>query len=327
MHLRREIVIAPGGTVAIDWMERSNPSAIAVFFPQAGNGTVREGGLVSLLMQVLHDHGLSCGFVVYRNMGGLPTTSLTLPGSAYCSTDDATFIFRAVRLAHPSLPVMVIAASLGSAVFTNWAARHRDEVKALRIGPALLLGFGHSVQATTRASDAYPLLHGVGGPPLSSLLINTWRDACDKDVVCRLCAEMGLDANQFYSARTFRAWDEMMAPIYGFSTAEEMYAQADVVNAFACYDVPSILVNSRDDILTPASRFHEQPMYDRPHLKFVATNQGGHLGWIESLPNATAPDAHAPWICALAREFAAAGIAWHLARSRRAEAKPSGEAK
>ena len=58
------------------------------------------------------------------------------------------------------------AASFGTALFANWAARFPADAERLNVRAAMLLGFGHSVRETVAASDRMP--------QSSAFVIRTW---------------------------------------------------------------------------------------------------------------------------------------------------------
>lgn len=308
LSVRRELVdVCGGGTVAIDWMtvgvHRSiihhRHDDVVIFIPGAGGCCIDDGGLIyTLIHEVLTKTTVACGMMIPQGLEGLPLTSSHLPGSAYCSTNDIGDVLRFVRRAYKKARIIVIALSMGTALFCNWCARNSREAARLRIGPALLLGFGHSVPQTVGAADSIRL---GGVATISSFVIRKWKMCMQKgrlslrDEIDALRVP-GFDLDKLLSATTMWEWDTASLPLYGFSTLEEMYRAADVdAYGFDAYRIPTLIVNSDDDPVCPSSRLRKR-QYDRPDIVVVTTPKGGHLGWIDGACTQN-------WITQLTLEF------------------------
>lgn len=213
----------------------------------------------------------------------------------------------------------MFAASFGSALFANWAARHNDEVEALRLGPAFFLGFGHSVEDTVAASDTCGWLHGIAGSPVSLIMISKWIRMLEEgngglDTLRGLECP-GFDAEALLRARTFREWDAACAPAYGFPSLKALYEAADVhAVSLWKYSVPTLFINAEDDPICPAGRLQGNE-YSQPHLALVSTKYGGHLGWIDGFRSAGRPAAQCSWLRAVAGEFVHSALAYTRATS------------
>ena len=287
--LRREVVaVHSGGHVGVDWLDAPRAGTAVVFLPGAGPP---HDNLVSVLMAEVHARlGCACALVVYQCLDGLPPTSHKVPCSAYCATDDLTTVFAHVRARCPRAALVVVAGSMGTALFANWAARHPAAHAALRVGPALLLAFGHSVRETVDAIDAYTLC----GTPLSAFVLRAWKRAARRAA---------------HPAGTVRAWDEACAGAYGYARADDLYADADV-RTVGFPDVPSLLVNADDDMVTPAARVRGAAYDGLAHVARARTARGGHLGWIDGAARAGSPAAHAAWIARVAVDFVRCAARW-----------------
>jgi predicted alpha/beta-fold hydrolase len=78
--------------------------------------------------------------------------------------------------------------------------------------------------------------------------------------------------------RTIRQYDSLViAPMHGFRSAEEYYAQASAHPWLAHIRVPTVVIHAEDDPMVPASLV-------RPYLEGMPVTQewsmtGGHVGW------------------------------------------------
>jgi len=313
--LYRQVLSLPnGGNVGIDWMGslRTKPTSIIMFLPGAGKSTMENGNIITQLMACMYHQysDVLCGMIIYQNIGGLPLKTLELPGSCYCSTNDLTTVFSFVRKNYPNIPILVIAASVGTAIFSNWAARNREVVKSLKVGPALLLGFGNSVAETVKAIDEYPVIFGCIGPPLSSVLLSKWKQVItDRNGGVKVLHELAekypkFSVEKLLSARNLTEWDEACLPAYEFTSLEEMFEACDVERVgMSNYKVPSLFINATDDMLTPPSRLITSDQYKQSHMLMVTTSGGGHLGWIDGAINDEFIGSHMSWMRNIAFEF------------------------
>jgi len=72
--------------------------------------------------------------------------------------------------------------------------------------------------------------------------------------------------------------DQFTAPVWGYDSANDYYADASSVHVLKDVRVPTIILSSQDDPVVPFE------MYEKAHLSnyidIVSTQQGGHLGFI-----------------------------------------------
>ena len=93
-----------------------------------------------------------------------------------------------------------------------------------------------------------------------------------------------VDASRSRQIRTLREFDDLYtAPIHGFRDAPEYWAKSSARQYLDRINVPTLLLNARDDpFLTPGS-FPYSVAEKNPHLFFEAPEWGGHVGFIDSV--------------------------------------------
>ena len=77
------------------------------------------------------------------------------------------------------------------------------------------------------------------------------------------------DFDNFYTARLF-----------GFGTAANYFRTQSARNFLGDIRVPGLLVQAKDDPLIPYSVYGNPVIGENPHLELVATEHGGHLGFL-----------------------------------------------
>ncbi len=74
--------------------------------------------------------------------------------------------------------------------------------------------------------------------------------------------------------------DRFTAPLFGFGTAANYYATQSAANFLPAIRVPALVITAKDDPLVPFEMYEDPVFETNPALKLVATEYGGHLGFI-----------------------------------------------
>ena len=70
------------------------------------------------------------------------------------------------------------------------------------------------------------------------------------------------------------------APSFGFGDAPNYYATQSSLQFLPCIQVPGLLVTSKDDTFVPFDAYRDPAIAANRHLKLIATEHGGHLGFL-----------------------------------------------
>ncbi len=74
--------------------------------------------------------------------------------------------------------------------------------------------------------------------------------------------------------------DRFTAPLFGFGTAANYYATQSAINFLPTIRVPTLVITAKDDPLVPFETYRQQVFETNPALTLVATERGGHLGFL-----------------------------------------------
>jgi predicted alpha/beta-fold hydrolase len=74
--------------------------------------------------------------------------------------------------------------------------------------------------------------------------------------------------------------DRVTAPSFGFEGAAHYYGTQSAQNFFAGIRVPTLLIQAKDDSFIPFGIFSHPAIAANPHITLLATEYGGHLGFI-----------------------------------------------
>jgi predicted alpha/beta-fold hydrolase len=101
----------------------------------------------------------------------------------------------------------------------------------------------------------------------------------------RLCATGRYKERQFAGLRSIMAIDDRItAPSFGFSGASHYYRTQSAVGHLDAIRVPVLLLQSKDDTFIPFEVFDSPAVRSNPWIALVATDHGGHLGFIARKP-------------------------------------------
>lgn len=97
----------------------------------------------------------------------------------------------------------------------------------------------------------------------------------------RLFATGRYSREQLQSARTlYEIDDKITAPSFGFEGADHYYATQSAQGFLDRIRVPTLLIQAKDDTYIPFEMFQHPAIGSNPYLKLVATEHGGHLGFL-----------------------------------------------
>jgi predicted alpha/beta-fold hydrolase len=102
----------------------------------------------------------------------------------------------------------------------------------------------------------------------------------------RLCATGRYRKEEFAGLRTVEALDDRFtAPSFGFGDAANYYRTQSAVRFLEHIRVPTLLVQAKDDTFVPFSIYHSPEIRANPRLRLLATEYGGHLGFLGRGPH------------------------------------------
>lgn len=74
--------------------------------------------------------------------------------------------------------------------------------------------------------------------------------------------------------------DRFTAPLFGFGTAANYYATQSAARYLNAIRIPSLVITSKDDPLVPFTVYEHPAFRTNPALTLMATEFGGHLGFL-----------------------------------------------
>ena len=126
----------------------------------------------------------------------------------------------------------------------------------------------------------------------------------------RMCATRRFSRRDFDGLDSvFAVDDKITAPSFGFGDAENYYRTQSAINYLQAIRTPTLLIHAKDDTFIPFEIFERDEVRANPWIELVATEYGGHLGFLGRSP-------HRLWIDAVIIEWIqTAGVKHGLLRA------------
>jgi predicted alpha/beta-fold hydrolase len=102
----------------------------------------------------------------------------------------------------------------------------------------------------------------------------------------RLCATGRYQMGEFAGMRSVHELDDRFtAPSFGFGDAANYYRTQSAIGYLAGLRVPALLIQAKDDTFVPFAIYESAAVRSNPWIQLMATDHGGHLGFIGRGPN------------------------------------------
>jgi hypothetical protein len=211
-------------------------------------------------------HALQAGFIAHRfhmrTCGGTESLCRTLYHAGLTS-DLRTFLER-LRAEDRGVPVFAVGFSLGGNVVLKLAGE---------------LGETHLLQGVVAISTPIDLAACVRRLARGENFLYERRFV--KRMQRRLTATGRYTADQLAPLRTIYAMDDRItAPSFGLGNADNYYATQSAINFLDAIRIPALLIQAKDDIFIPFGIFSHPAFASNPHLRLIATDYGGHIGFL-----------------------------------------------
>jgi predicted alpha/beta-fold hydrolase len=264
--LRRELVTTPDDDVlALDHLDAEHPRLHFVLLHglEGSSRSVYMQGMLSLIAR----RGDAATAINFR--------SCALPNRRprfYHSGETSDFDFVVRRLASQSqVPIVAAGASLGGNVLLKWLGEHPGE---RLVRAAATLSVPYDLGAGARYLDESRIGRFYVGLFLRSLKQKVRR-------VVREHPHVVLDLAAAMRAKTFRDFDDAAtAPLHGFTSAEDYYARSSSIHFVGRITVPTLCVSAADDPFLPPDVLPRVRAAASPHVTFLITEHGGHVGFV-----------------------------------------------
>ncbi len=209
---------------------------------------------------------LNAGFISHRfhmrTCGGTESLSKTLYHAGL--TSDLHAFLKALREVGNALPVFLIGFSLGGNVSLKLAGE---------------LGVTDLIEGVCAISTPIDLAAGV--KRIGKLDNRIYERRFLSRMRARLLATGRYSLAELEGARTlYEIDDRITAPSFGFAGADHYYATQSSQNYLDRIRVPTLFIQAKDDVFIPFETYAHPAFESNPFLRVIATERGGHLGFL-----------------------------------------------
>jgi uncharacterized protein len=222
------------------------------------------GGDAGYIVSMAYD-ALQAGFITHRfhmrTCGGTQEHSKTLYHGGLTS-DLRVFLEETHRISE--LPIFLIGFSLGGNISLKMAGE---------LGETNLI---HGVCAISTPIDL-----AAGVRRMNKLDNTLYARRFLKRMRKRLFATGRYTWDQLNAARSLYEIDDLItAPSFGFRGADHYYETQSSQNFLENIRVPTLLIQAKDDTFVPFDMYKHPALKKNPFLRLLATDYGGHLGFL-----------------------------------------------
>lgn len=259
--IRKQYSIAPDTTVVALEHQPDEPPHGQIILLHGLEGSASAGYFASFTQEALL-RGYGVHRLNMRTCGGTEDLCETMYHSGL--TSDTKFILEQLRP-----PVFVVGFSLGGNVALKLAGE---------LGASDLLA---GVCAISTPIDLAACVRAIDKPSnilYSRRFLKRLRERVRRmnQRVPHAYSLAGLD-----DVRTIWEFDDRFtAPLFGFGTAANYYATQSATNYLNAIRAPALIISSKDDPLVPFEIYRHSAFQNNPALTLLATDQGGHLGFL-----------------------------------------------
>jgi predicted alpha/beta-fold hydrolase len=209
---------------------------------------------------------LQAGFIAHRfhmrSCGGTEHLCKTLYHAGL--TSDLRVFLEGLHRERSDLPVFLIGFSLGGNVVLKLAGEP---------------GATHLIRGVCSISTPIDLAAGVRR--MGQLDNRVYERRFLKRMRRRLHATGRYSRRELAAARTlYEIDDKITAPSFGFEGADHYYATQSAQGYLDRIRVPTLLIQAKDDTFIPFHIFEHPAIKANPFLRLIATDHGGHLGFL-----------------------------------------------
>ncbi|KAJ3344100.1 DEAD (Asp-Glu-Ala-Asp) box polypeptide 41 [Gonapodya sp. JEL0774] len=187
--------------------------------------------------------------------------------------EDIETACKAVLRKHPRVPLGIFAISLGAVITLNLFGRRAKELDPRIVCAGL-------VSPPMNLAEGATALETGGGRVWNTYLVNGV-----KKIVQQRQADFAhnskVDLRAVLAAKTIREFDDkFIAPLHGYSGAQDYYARATPMPYLASINRPTLIVRSKDDPFLAPSDVDIPQLQSNPYIVPLLFPTGGHVGFV-----------------------------------------------
>ncbi|CAI4228508.1 unnamed protein product [Auanema sp. JU1783] len=269
---REVVTLSDSGVVAIDWMnpkESNDESPIFVFLPGITGSTHESSYILHCVLEAL-DHNWKSVVVNPRGLGGVPLKTKQTYNACY--SGDIEQVLQLITERFPKAKKIGCGFSMGGMILGNYMAK--KTASDVNINAAMIISSPFDPHASTESLEA-PLPRFLFNHHLAETLVNIVKPH-------RHLFEDVMDFDKLSEVKTIRHFDTLFTtPVFGYRDCREYYEDAALCRKADRIPVPTICLNSVDDVFAPIASIPFDVISKSETVISVITSHGGHTAFME----------------------------------------------
>lgn len=262
---RQRLELADGDFLDLDWWGESARRVLIISHGLEGSS---QRTYVRGLARSAQLRGWEVVAWNFRGCSGEPNR---LPRSYHSgATEDLAAVVREVVRQRPAVRVAVVGFSLGGNLTLKFLGEEGPERQWVGAGVAI------SVPCDLRAAAVH-----MAGPECRFFMRRFLREMGAKMEAKQRRFGASFPAADWRRMTTFAEFDDAFtAPLHGFASAEEYWAQCSAVGFLPTISVPTLILNAADDPFLAPPCFPRELAKRSSHVFLEIPGAGGHVGFV-----------------------------------------------
>jgi predicted alpha/beta-fold hydrolase len=216
------------------------------------------------MAKACYDKGFDILTWNFRGCGKTPNKQLRFYHSG--ATDDLETIVRYAESLNRYESIYLIGFSLGGNVTLKYAGEGMPSIVKKVVGLSVPLDLKTS-------SEKISL-------PSNRIYANRFLKSLKNKILMKARIMNGLDTSSIEKIKTLKEFDDRYtAPLHGFRDAEDYYFQCSSVKFISAIEVPTLIINAKNDPFLSAECFPFDLLKDHRFVLFESPERGGHVGF------------------------------------------------
>jgi hypothetical protein len=262
---RVEYCIDASTRILVSQHAPQGPSRADILFVHGLEGSA-DAGYIQSFAQAALESGFSVHRMNLRTCGGTEELCETMYHSGL--TSDTLEISKRIRL-RTGKPLFLVGFSLGGNVVLKLAGElgHSDLLSGI-----CAISTPLDLAACVRTLDR----------PANLLYARRFLERLRARVrrKSKLAPDLYTEAGLANVKTIWEFDDRFTAPLFGFGTAANYYATQSAAKYLDAICIPTLVIAAKDDPLVPFQVYNHRAFRTNPALELIATESGGHLGFL-----------------------------------------------
>ena len=263
-YIRERIPLDDGDFLDLDWYGTGERALVLMLHGLAGSS---QSTYMLRTAHTLSQRGITCCCMNLRGCSGEPNRLVRSYHSG--QIEDLQYIVDYLRIEYPDRPLVLAGFSLGGNLLLRWLGERPEPHNLLG---AITISATMDLKATLARLSRLP--SRLYQRHLTRLLLKATQDKAKR-------RGSGLSPQGFRGITGFAEFDDVYtAPLNGFVNAEEYYRWASGRDTLRHIEIPTWIVNARDDPFMSASGLPDEHEVS-PAVETLFSPHGGHVAFLE----------------------------------------------